>query len=81
MDLKKGGVICGRCGADSAVKRFLSKGTVKQLLWIMDGDLEKAGRIRFTRQAVDEGLAFLEAFVAFNMGREIKSLKFLREIR
>lgn len=80
-DLKRGGVVCELCGCDDPCRRTLSKGTIKQLLWIMDSDLEKAGRMKFTRQAVREGLAFLEAFVSFYMGRDMKSLKFLRKIR
>ncbi len=80
IDLKQGGVVCENCRAGRASGKTLSKGSVKQLLWVMDGDLEKAGRIRFTKQAIREGLAFLESFVSFHMGRELKSLKFLRDI-
>ncbi|HPA15993.1 MAG TPA: DNA repair protein RecO C-terminal domain-containing protein, partial [Desulfobacterales bacterium] len=59
----------------------LSKGTLKQLLWIGDGDLKKAGRMRFTPRGAKEGLDFLEAFVPYHLEKEPRSLKFLREIR
>ncbi len=81
VDLKKGGLVCENCSDSGSYGKTLSKGTVKQLLWVTDGDLEKAGRIRFTKQAIMEGLAFLEAFVSFHMGRDLKSLKFLKDIR
>jgi DNA repair protein RecO (recombination protein O) len=81
FDLKKGNLVCGGCAPVNHGKMCLSKGTVKQLLWIKNGDLTKAARIRFTSQALKEGLAFLEAFVPYHIEKELRSLKFLRQIR
>ncbi len=81
FDLRKGGLVCERCISAVWRRIYLSKGTIKQLLWIQSGDLKKAGRIRFTPQALREGLEFLEAFVPYHLGKETKSLKFLRQIR
>jgi DNA repair protein RecO (recombination protein O) len=81
FDLKKGGLVCERCVTGSLRQISLSKGTIKQLLWIEKGDLKRAKRIRFTPKASNEGLEFLEAFVPYHLGKEPKSLKFLKQIR
>ena len=81
FDHKRGGLLCLDCATRTAGFCQLSKGTVKQLLWSEKRDLAQAGRIRFTSQAVKEGLELLEAFVPYHLGKEPRSLKFLREIR
>ncbi len=81
FDIIKGCLICDRCSSATLDKIHLSKGTIKQLLWVESGGLKKAGRIRFTKTALSEGLKFLEAFVPYHLGMEPRSLKFLRQIR
>jgi len=81
FDLARGGLVCDNCSHNISKRIVLSKGTIKQLLWIEKGDLTKAKRIRFAPQASNEGLEFLEAFVPYHLGKEPKSLKFLRQIR
>ena len=81
VDLAKGGVVCEDCTPYSSGQRCLSKGTIKQLQWLNTCELNKAGRIRFSPAAVQESQAFLEAFVPYHLGREPKSLKFLRRLR
>jgi DNA repair protein RecO (recombination protein O) len=80
FSLSAGGILCRDCGgSDDSIR--LSTGTVKQLLWAQSGDLRKAARIRFGSEGTREALAFLEAFVPYHLGRQLKSLKFLRQIR
>ncbi len=81
FDLANGGLICDECCSAALGGISLSKGTIKQLLWVESGDLRRAIRIKFTPQALKEGLKFLEAFVPYHLGREPRSLKFLRQIR
>lgn len=81
FDLSKGGVVCERCAPYGADERCLSRGTIKQLQWIDSGDVHKAARIRFSAQALKEGLEFLESFVPYHLGREPRSLNFLRQLR
>ena len=81
FDLKKGGLVCEKCVVGSSRQISLSKGTIKQLLWIKSGDLDKVSRIKFSSQALKEGLEFMEMFVPYHLGREPRSLKFLRQIR
>ena len=45
FDLKTGGIVCNRCASGSSEKLYLSKGTIKQLLWIENKDLTRAERI------------------------------------
>ena len=81
VDLAKGGVVCEHCTPYSPEQRCLSKGTIKQMQWLNTCELNKTGRIRFSPTAMQESLAFLEAFVPYHLGREPKSLKFLRRLR
>lgn len=81
FDIVKGGITCERCSSGATKGICLSRGTVKQLLWVASGDLLKADRIRFTSTAITEGLALLEAFVPYHLGKQPRSLKFLRQIR
>ena len=81
FDIARGGISCRRCvpGASGGVR--LSMGTLKQLMWAGSGDLAKASRIRFSSQTITEALTFLEAFVPYHLGKQPRSLKFLRQIR
>ncbi len=81
FDIKRGGIICNNCRQGSTKQFSFSKGTIKQLLWIERGNIQKASRIRFTKQALKEGLKFLETFVPYHMENELKSLNFLKQIR
>jgi DNA repair protein RecO (recombination protein O) len=81
FNLAKGGILCERCAVESGQNIELSKGTVKQLLWVAKGDLKQATRIRFAAEALREGGAMLEAFVPYHLGKAPRSLKFLRQIR
>ena len=81
VDLQKGGILCGNCSSASATRITLSKGTIKQLLWVESGRLSKASRIKFNSAALKEGTEFLEEFVPYHLGRQPRSLKFLRQVR
>ena len=81
FELAKGGILCKGCSSTSLSSMNLAKGTVKQLLWIQENDLKTAGRLRLNQAALNEGLRFLEKFIVFHIGKEPKSLKFLRNLR
>ena len=81
FDIVRGGIICSTCVPTPSGGVSLSMGAVKQLIWIGSGDLAKASRIRFSSQTIKEALAFLEAFVPYHLGKQPRSLKFLRQIR
>ena len=81
FDIKRGGLVCDTCYPKSQGRIMLSKGTIKQLLWIESGDLGKAAKIRLGPLAIKESSAFLEAFVPYHLGKEPRSLIFLRKVR
>jgi DNA repair protein RecO (recombination protein O) len=81
FDLKKGGLVCEKCAPASSGNMYLSKGTIKQLDWIASRDMSKACRIKFFGRALEEGLELMERFVPYHLGKEPKSLVFLRQIR
>ena len=80
-DRSRGGIVCPMCGTPTNGNLKISKGTLKQLMWTDTGSLERAARVRFTATATSEGLAFLEDFVPYHLGKSPKSLKVLRSIR
>ena len=81
IDSKRGGILCESCRTGSASRALLGKGTIKQLLWVESGDLAKAIRIKFSQPALKESTEFLEEFVCYHLGKQPRSLKFLRQIR
>ena len=81
IDLQRGGIVCGDCIKNSASRLTLAKGTIKELLWTARGNLDKATRIRFSSPALQESTQFLEEFVSYHLGKQPRSLKFLRQIR
>jgi len=81
IDSQRGGILCKDCRTGSASRMLLGKGTIKQLLWVESGDLAKATRIKFSPSAIEEGTEFLEEFVCYHLGKQPRSLKFLRQIR
>lgn len=84
FDFKEGGIICGNClkkKPGSGHGMGVSKGTLKQLVWINTADIQRADRIKSALFAIKEGQILLESFIPFHIGREFKSLKFLRQLR
>jgi len=81
IDLNQGGIVCHACPAPGAGQLQVSKGTLKQLLWMANSDLNTALRVRFANHALAEATDFLEAFVPYHIGRVPKSLAFLRQVR
>ena len=82
FDFPEGRIICGKCRPGASRHGMqVSKGTLKQLSWINTVDIDRAERIKFAHFAIREGEILLESFIPFHIGREFKSLAFLRRIR
>ncbi len=81
FDLEKGSILCQGCSTSRLGQFVLSRGTLKQLLWARDSELTCIARLKFSRAAVSESLKLVEAFIPYHLGREPRSLKFLRELR
>ncbi|MEE4609305.1 MAG: DNA repair protein RecO [Desulfobacteraceae bacterium] len=79
FDPVRGGVICQSC---APVPRLpISRGALRELAWIANGDLVRAQRLRFSNETLQAGEEMMETFVPFHLGREVRSLKFLRHLR
>jgi DNA repair protein RecO (recombination protein O) len=81
FELTRGSVACSRCLRPAGGHLTLSKGAVKQLQWLESGPLEAALRLRFSAAALNQSLQFLETFLPYHLGKEPKSLKFIRRMR
>lgn len=82
FDFKEGKIVCDNCLKNrSAHGMNVSKGTLKQLVWINAVDIQRADRMKSSLFAIQEGAILLESFIPFHIGREFKSLKFLRQLR
>ena len=81
LDLQRGGILCGNCSSRSASRISLARGTIKQLLWVESGNLAKATRMKFSPTALKESTQFLEEFASYHLGKQPRSLKFLRQVR
>jgi DNA repair protein RecO (recombination protein O) len=81
IDLCGGGIVCTKCSRNVSGNRQISKGAVKQLLWMGRGDEKTAKRIQFSPLALKHNLEFLDSFITYHLGKDLKSLKFLRDMR
>lgn len=80
FDLGRGRILCSLCQPSSKVQS-MTPGTLKALSWVQYKDREAAGRIQFSEKARMEGLDFLENFMGFHLGRDFRSLRYLRNVR
>jgi len=82
FDFNQGILVCDLClNPPVTYGTRVSKGTLKQLSWINNSDIKRADRIKFSTQAIKEGETLLELFIPCHIGREMKSLRFLKRIR
>ncbi len=81
FDHARGGIVCPKCGPPKRSGPVLAMGTIKQLMWLINGDLATAGRVKLSQEALTLGRELVEGFVPFHLGREPKSLSFLRQLR
>jgi DNA repair protein RecO (recombination protein O) len=82
FDIKNGCLVCDECKKKVGKNNInISKGTLKQLDWINENEISKADRMKFSKLAIKEGETFLQAFIPFHIGRDFKSLTFLKRIK
>ena len=86
FDFREGRLICPNCNKNKSKPRSkygmtISKGTLKQLFWMNNSDIDRAERIKFSHFAIKEGENLLESFIQFHIGREFKSIRFLKQLR
>ncbi len=80
FDIEKGSVICENCNSGNKKNIPLFKGTVKQLLWVQDKEIEKVLKMKFTEYCLQQATNLMEHFIGYYVGKEFNSLKFLKEV-
>jgi DNA repair protein RecO (recombination protein O) len=80
FSLERGGLVCEPCARSSGNLIPLSLGTARLIEKASQMELSKIGRLRFTSQALSESREVLPRFIAYQLGKELKSLKALKEL-
>ena len=78
---REGAVVCHSCAANVPGLIPVSLGTVKTLLLAQTLPLDKVGRISFSPQSLKESQALLSSFLRQYLGKELKSKKFMEQIK
>lgn len=81
FSLEKGTLICGLCSKSEEKLFPLSLGTARLIDQIAQVEPDKLGRLRFTAQALSESRRLLPAFITHQLGKELKTLRAIREIK
>ena len=80
FDISKGCIICKTCYQGNSTF-YLSKGTLKQLNWIISDNIKLIQRLKVSDQSIKESLVFLETFLPKCIDAFPKSLKFIYSLR
>ena len=78
---EKGAMVCESCSKLLNHPLPLSLGTARLIEQISQIDLTKLHRLKFTPQAFSESQALLQRFITYQLGKELKSLKALKDLR
>lgn len=81
FDIREGGIFCGNCSGKNKNTIHLTKGMIKELIWIHKGDPYLAKRLRISAHTIQACHALLERFVPDQLSRPPRSLDFLHKIR
>jgi len=76
-----GGLTCMECRPDSPDAIPVSLGTIRTLLLGREMEIDRLGRLVLTDQSADESRQLLAHFIRHILGRELKSVHVLNEIR
>lgn len=77
FSLERGALVCSDCSQAQKNIVRLSLGTARLIEKISEAELSKIHRLRFTPQALSESRELLPKFIAYQMGKELKSLRTL----
>jgi DNA repair protein RecO (recombination protein O) len=81
FSLEKGALVCDRCSKMRNNLVPLSLGTARLIEKISQIELQKIYRLGFTAQALSESQELLHKFIRYQLGKEMKSLKALKDIK
>jgi len=77
----EGGIKCSACAKPQRFEQPISAGTVRTLLLGKDMDIDKIKLISFTNSLAMESRSILIDFISHVLGREVKSLKVMEQVR
>ncbi len=81
FDPAAGGLACGSCTPRGPDALPLSLGTIRTLLMARDMAVDKLGRLLLTGPSAEESRRMMTHFIRHLLGRELKSLHVLNDIR
>ncbi len=81
FSVRDGGLKCGACSPQNFSTLRVSAGTIRSLLLGKDMERESLCRLNLSEQSARESRIFLGHFIEHLLGKEVKSLRVLREIR
>jgi DNA repair protein RecO (recombination protein O) len=81
FSLERGALVCEKCSIMRNNLVPLSLGTARLIDKISQMELSKVQRLRFTIQSLSESRELLPKFVSYQLGKELKSLKAMKEIQ
>jgi DNA repair protein RecO (recombination protein O) len=81
FDATKGGLTCSVCGHAGRDAIPVSLGTIRTLLLGREMEIGHLGRLLLSNQSADESRHLLAHFIRHILGRELKSIHVLKEIR
>ena len=77
----EGGIKCGNCAKPQRYEQPISAGTVRTLLLGRDMEIDKIKLVTLPPSLAMESRNMLIGFIAHVLGREVKSLKVMEEVR
>ena len=78
---QEGGITCSNCVRPERYEQPISAGTIRTLLLGREMDLEKIKRVYLTEGLAGESRNILLGFIAYVLGKEVKSLKVMEQVR
>jgi len=81
FSLERGALICEPCSKMRNNLIPLSLETARLIEKISQTELSKVERLRFTLQALSESRELLPKFISYQLGKELKSLKAIRDVK
>lgn len=77
----RGGLLCSRCESFHPSTPPLSIGTLRSLMHAKDTPISRLSRLVLSRQSAQESRQLLAPFIQHLLGRELKSLQVLKQLR
>ncbi|MBD3426293.1 MAG: DNA repair protein RecO [Candidatus Omnitrophica bacterium] len=81
FSISSGGTVCSGCASRSGSYLRLSPGTLKFLRKIQSSEIDRLAHIKVSSQVGRETERILKSFMAYHLGRQMRSLKFLETLQ